>query len=96
MESLAGDIADRNEAELENAEDPKFANPSKGESAQSGESSKFVAHQNVDSMDGEEGKAWEIICEKIIRHAYSCIRSHSAGVSLAMMYIDPLLLSDFG
>lgn len=53
MESLAGDIADRNEAELENAEDPKFANPSKGES---GESSKFVSHQNVDSIDGE-GKA---------------------------------------
>jgi NCS2 family nucleobase:cation symporter-2 len=56
MESLAGDIADRNEAELENAEDPKFANPSKGESAQSGDSSKFVSHQNVDSMD-VEGKA---------------------------------------
>jgi hypothetical protein len=53
IESLAGDIADRNEAELENAEDPKFANPSKG---QSGESSKFVSHQNVDSIDGE-GKA---------------------------------------
>jgi uric acid-xanthine permease len=50
-ESLAGDVADRNEAELENSEDPKFAHPSKGES---GESSKFGGHQNGESVDGEE------------------------------------------
>jgi hypothetical protein len=51
IESLAGDIADRNEAELENAEDPKFTYPSKGET---GESSKFVPDQNAGSIDGEE------------------------------------------
>lgn len=45
-ESLAGDVADRNEAELENAEDPIFAVPAKGESSK--------VHQNGDSADGEE------------------------------------------
>ncbi|KAE9363492.1 Xanthine/uracil permease [Stipitochalara longipes BDJ] len=55
-ESLAGDIADRNETERENAEDPKFAVASKGES---GEPSNFIQHpdgvyQNGDSIDGED------------------------------------------
>lgn len=45
-ESLAGDIADRNEAEAEDAEDPKFANASKGGS------SKFEPQQNGESIDG--------------------------------------------
>jgi hypothetical protein len=48
-ESLAGDIADRNETELENAEDPKFAVTSKGES---GESSKFTPHPAVVYQNG--------------------------------------------
>jgi uracil-xanthine permease len=54
--SLAGDIVDRNETELENSQDPNFAHASKGES---GEPSKFAQHpegvyQNGDSIDGED------------------------------------------